>query len=199
MRLVGRVCGFHGRSFLSGQFPSTHGVLNNASVEWEGSSLPGVLRDAGYQAEWVGRGMHQTPPLKLLDTPVCIEDLMPTILYMADVAVPDGVDGQSLLSLMRGEAELDRPYLHIETSPTYHCITDGKEKFIWLVKDGCEQFFDLVDDPNETRNLINDSDRRERIVYWRSELVQTLKDRPEGFSDRERLIAGRPYPGLMRK
>ena len=30
----------------------------------EGPSLPGVLRDAGYQTEWVGRGMHQTPPDK---------------------------------------------------------------------------------------------------------------------------------------
>ncbi|MEC9379182.1 MAG: hypothetical protein VX528_09460, partial [Candidatus Latescibacterota bacterium] len=31
---------------------------------WEGPSLPGVLRNAGYQTEWVGRGMHQTPPDK---------------------------------------------------------------------------------------------------------------------------------------
>ena len=52
------------RSFLSGQFPSGHGVLNNSSVQWEGPSLPSVLRDAGYQTEWIGRGMHQTPPLK---------------------------------------------------------------------------------------------------------------------------------------
>ena len=52
-------------SFLSGQFPSIHGVLNNASVEWDAThTLPTVLRDAGYQTEWVGRGMHQTPPLK---------------------------------------------------------------------------------------------------------------------------------------
>jgi arylsulfatase A-like enzyme len=135
----------------------------------------------------------------VLDVPVCIEDLMPTILEMADVAVPDGVDGQSLLPLMRGDGQLDRSYLHIETSPTYHCLTDGKEKFIWFVNDGSEQFFDLVNDPNEMRNLIGDSDRQDRIDYWRLELVQTLRDRPEGFSDGERLIAGRPYPGLMGK
>ena len=52
------------RSFLSGQHPSTHGVLNHSNIEWSGPSLPGVLRDAGYQTEWVGRGMHQTPPRK---------------------------------------------------------------------------------------------------------------------------------------
>ena len=407
------------RSFLSGQFPSTHGVLTNANSEWDGPSLPGVLRDAGYQTEWVGRGMHQAPPLKrygfehmvfkdhrvrddydeflnrrepegsggyygtgvmhndwtarswhldeayhstnwsvneawkflqkrdpscpfflvtsilaphpplvppafymdrylrqelpdpvigdwaeppksggvgddvsaahvnltgealksaragyyglinhvddqirrllngvdgvqgmtgrntvviffsdhgemlgdhyrwrkslpyegsahipflisaperfeldrgsVKDTPVCIEDLMPTVLEMAGVDVPDGVDGQSLLPLMRSEGELDRSYLHIETSPVYHCLTDGKEKFIWMVKDGGEQFFDLVDDPDETKNLIGDSSCQEQISHWRSELVQTLKDRPEGFSNGENLIAGCAYPGLMKR
>ncbi|MEE3043272.1 MAG: sulfatase-like hydrolase/transferase [Candidatus Latescibacterota bacterium] len=52
------------RTFLTGQHPSTHGVFDNSSIKWEGPSLPGVLCDAGYQTEWVGRGMHQTPPDK---------------------------------------------------------------------------------------------------------------------------------------
>ena len=32
------------RSFLSGQFPAVHGVLNNSNVQWEGPSLSSVLR-----------------------------------------------------------------------------------------------------------------------------------------------------------
>jgi arylsulfatase len=403
------------RSFLSGQFPSTHGVLNNSSIEWEGPSLPGVLRDAGYQTEWVGRGMHQTPPHKrygfehmvfkdhrvkddydaflarrepeggggyygtgvmhndwtarpwhmdealhatnwtvnealnfldrrdpscpfflvasilaphpplvppafymdrylrqelpdralgdwalppdrtdgdtsaervdlkgealrsaragyyglinhvddqirrllnpvdgvqqktkrntvviffsdhgemlgdhyrwrkslpyegsaripfliqaperfglqvgmVSDTPVCIEDLMPTVLAMANVPCPEGVDGSNLLPLMQGERGLDREYLHIETAPTYHCLTNGKEKFIWFVKDGSEQFFDLEVDPNECCNLIDAEKRQEQIANWRVALIQVLKNRPEGFSDGHRLISGQAYRGLM--
>ncbi len=38
--------------------------MNNSRIERDGPSLPGVLRDAGYQTEWVGRTMHQTPPGK---------------------------------------------------------------------------------------------------------------------------------------
>lgn len=403
------------RSFLSGQFPSTHGVLNNSSVEWEGPSLPGVLRDAGYQTEWVGRGMHQTPPFKrygfehmvfkdhrvkddydaflarrepegsggyygtgvmhndwtarpwhidealhatnwtvnealsfldrrdpscpfflvasilaphpplvppafymdrylrqelpdrtigdwaepperndgdasaervdlkgealrsaragyyglinhvddqirrllnpvdgvhgrtkrntvviffsdhgemlgdhyrwrkslpyegsaripfliqaperfgiqvgmVNETPVCIEDLMPTVLAMANVPCPEGVDGSNLLPLMQGVDDLGRDYLHIETAPTYHCLTNGKEKFIWFVKDGREQFFDLVNDPNECCNLVGSADWQGKVMNWRAELVKVLKDRPEGFSDGDRLISGRAYPGVM--
>lgn len=403
------------RSFLSGQFPSTHGVLNNSSIEWSGPSLPGVLRDAGYQTEWVGRGMHQTPPRKrygfehmvfkdhrvsddydaflarrepegsggyygtgvmhndwtarpwhldeayhatnwavsealhfldrrddscpfflvtsilaphpplvppafymdrylrqnlpdpaigdwalppergdgdvsavnvnlrgealrsaqagyyglinhvddqirrllnpvdgvqqktkrntvviffsdhgemlgdhyrwrkslpyegsaripfliqaperfglqrgsVNETPVCIEDLMPTILAMADVPCPEGVDGANLLPVMQGKETLSRDYLHIETSPTYHCLTNGKEKYIWFVKDGTEQFFDLEKDPQECHNLVGATDWQLRISHWRAELVSVLQDRSEGFSDGKQLIAGKQYSGLM--
>ncbi len=404
------------RTFLTGQHPSTHGVFDNSSIEWEGPSLPGVLRDAGYQTEWVGRGMHQTPPdkrygfdhmvfkdhrvpddydtflagrepdggggyygsgvmhndwtarswhmdeslhatnwavsesLQFLDrrdpscpfflvtsilaphpplvppafyfdrylrqelptpaigdwaappandgmgleassdrvnlhgemlrsaqagyfglinhvddqirrllnpvdgiqrrtdrntvviyvsdhgemlgdhyrwrkslpyegsahipfmiqaperfglrkgtvdsTPVCIEDIMPTLLDMADVEAPEGIDGHSLLPLMRDASLIDRPYLHIETAPTYQCLTDGKEKFIWYVEDGREEFFDLTVDPREERNLIHSSS--DRAGWWRGELVSVLAGRDEGFSDGMSLIAGRRYPGLGR-
>ena len=405
------------RSFLSGQFPSTHGVRDNSSIEWHGPTLPGVLRDAGYQTEWVGRGMHQTPPRKrygfehmvfkdhrvrgddydvfvergqpvggggyygsgvmhndwtarswhldeplhttnwtvhealaflerrddsapfflvasflaphpplvppafymerylrqelpdpvigdwaepppgegiaaeasaervnltgealrsaragyygllnhaddqirrLLNpvdgvqrrtggntvvvflsdhgemlgdhfrwrkslpyegsahipmmiqaparfglragqvsaAPVCIEDLMPTILDLADVSAPDGVDGESLVPLMRGEAELARPFLHLETAPTYQCLTDGREKFIWFVADGREQYFDLRRDPQETTDRAADPAVAERVDLWRARLVDVLRTRPEGFVADGQLVAGRPYPGL---
>ena len=130
------------------------------------------------------------------DTPVCIEDLMPTILEMAGVGCPDDTDGHSLLPLMRDETRLDRAYLHIETAPTYQCLTDGKEKFIWYVRDGREEFFDLSSDPREEKNLIRSAEKSDRVGWWRSELVRVLRDRPEGFSNGENLIAGKPYPGL---
>jgi arylsulfatase len=407
------------RSFLSGQHPSTHGVLNNSNVEWHGPSLPGVLRNAGYQTEWVGRGMHQTPPLKrygfehmvfkdhrasddyddflcrrepegsggyygtgvmhndwtarswhldealhatnwtvseslrFLDrrdpscpfflvtsilaphpplvppafyldrylrqdlptshigdwaeppehdgigldvsadrvclkgealqsaqagyyglinhiddqirrllnpvdgiqsrtnrntvviffsdhgemlgdhhrwrkslpyegsahipfmiqapdrfglrkgvadeTPVCIEDLMPTILDMAEVSAPSCIDGHSLLPLMRGEGSLDRPYLHLETAPMYHALTDGREKYIWYVEDGKAQYFDLTVDPHEMQNLVDQPESSDRVAWWRSQLIETLADRPEGFSDGRQLIPGCDYPGLLHR
>jgi arylsulfatase A-like enzyme len=129
------------------------------------------------------------------ETPVCLEDLMPTILDMAGTDCPDGVDGQSLLPQMRGESSINRPYLQVETAPTYQCLTDGREKFIWYVEDGCEQFFDLTVDPREEKNLIASSDHADRVEWWRRELIGRLTDRPEGFSDGEQLIAGCKYAG----
>jgi len=134
---------------------------------------------------------------QVIDKPVCLEDIMPTLLDMAGVDIPDTVEGASLLPIMRGDTESWRSYLHIEHSPIHHCLTDGREKYIWFVADGREQFFDLAQDPTECHDLINDSKASERISRWRNFLIQELKNRPEGFTDGKKLISGRPYPAVL--
>jgi len=136
-------------------------------------------------------------PRSLVEAPVCLEDVMPTVLDLAGVPIPDTVEGRSLLPLMRGEEVAGREWVHIEHAPTFHALTDGREKYIWFVRDGREQFFDLSSDPNECRNLAAEPDCAERMAAWRARLVGELKDRPEGFSDGEKLIPGRPYPAVL--
>ena len=133
----------------------------------------------------------------VLDDPVCLEDIMPTVLEMAGVEVPDSVDGNSLLPLMRGEDVSVRPYLHIEHAPRFHALTDGQEKYAWFAQDGREQFFDLAADPNECHDLSENPDAPDRVALWRERLIEKLRGRPEGFTDGERLIPGRPYPSAL--
>ena len=54
------------RSILSGQFPSTHGMVGyRDGIEWDiEHTLPATLSAAGYQTAWIGRSMHQYPPDK---------------------------------------------------------------------------------------------------------------------------------------
>lgn len=134
----------------------------------------------------------------VIDTPVCLEDIMPTILALLGIEIPESVDGKNLIPVLKGQ-QLGRKYLHIEHAPFFHALTDGKEKFIWFVKDGREQFFDLTVDPHELHNLINDTSYKEKIAWWQNELVKVLKDRPEGFSDGEKLIPGKNYTALINK
>ncbi len=133
----------------------------------------------------------------VIDLPVCLEDIMPTLLDMAGVEIPDTVEGKSLLPLMRGEAVDWRSHLHVECAPQHQTLTNGKEKFVWFVRDGREQFFDLRKDPCECRNLIDDPACVERVDRWRRLLIEELRGRPEGFTDGERLIAGRPYQATL--
>ena len=129
----------------------------------------------------------------VVDEPVGLEDIMPTMLQMAGIEIPDTVEGQSVLPLMRGEEASWRDYLHIEHAPEYQAVTDGKEKFIWYTTDGRELYFDLANDPNELHNAASDSAAADRVSLWRSRLIEELKGRPEGFTDGERLISGKPF------
>jgi arylsulfatase A-like enzyme len=137
------------------------------------------------------------PRGQTIDAPVCLEDIMPTLLELAEVPIPETVEGRSLLPLLRGEDVPWRDYLHLEHAPLHQSLTDGREKFIWFVEDGREQFFDLADDPRECRNLIDDPTRQARIAEWRERLVAELRNRPEGFTDGERLIPGRAYGAVL--
>jgi arylsulfatase A-like enzyme len=128
---------------------------------------------------------------------VALEDVMPTLLDMAGVAIPGSVEGKSLLPMMRQGGGAVRDYLHIEHSPRQHCLTDGRDKYLWHVADGREQFFDLRNDPDELRDLGGKAEAQERIARWRETLIRELHGRPEGFSDGNRLIAGRSYPPVL--
>ena len=140
----------------------------------------------------------------ICDRPVCLEDIMPTVLELAGCNIPETVEGSSLVPTLRGDtAGPDRAFLHGEHAPCYsyeqanHFLTDGKTKYIWYPCDGTEQFFDLVGDPQETRNLAAMPGHREHVARWRKRLIECLKGRPEGFTDGERLIPGRPYEPLL--
>jgi arylsulfatase len=136
-------------------------------------------------------------PGGVIDDIVSLEDVMPTLLDMAGIEIPDSVEGKSLLPMMQQGGGAVREYLHIEHAPCQHCLTNGREKYIWHVADGREQFFDLSKDPNEMHDLGGTREARERVATWRQALVEELVDRPEGFSDGKRLIPGRPYPAML--
>lgn len=134
--------------------------------------------------------------------PVCLEDVMPTLLELAGVARPAALDGCSLVSALRGENHVIRPWLHFEHAPCYstaqafHALTDGRFKYIWRPTDGAEHLFDLQEDPREEHDLSKDAAHRQTLEAWRSTLVGRLAHRPEGFSDGNQLFPGRPYRPL---
>ena len=146
-----------------------------------------------------------------VESPVCLEDLMPTLLSAAGLPIPETVEGLDLVPVLRGEEGTRRPWLHGEHAPcyseaqAYHFLTDGHEKYIWRPLDGREQLFDLQADPRELHDLTRipptDGARRASVDAalhrWRQRLIQVLRDRPEGFTDGERLLPGRPYPALL--
>jgi len=123
---------------------------------------------------------------------VGLQDVMPTVLDVANVPIPDSVTGRSLLRAVRGEPW--RTYLHGEHSPCYsleeamHYLTDGQEKYIWFPATGEEQFFDLLADREERLDLARDPAQGESVAAWRQRLITLLAERGDGFSDSQRLL-----------
>jgi len=136
--------------------------------------------------------------------PVCLEDIMPTLLSLAAARTPAHMDGIDLAPVLRGEKQGVREWLHSEHAPCYskaqafHALTDGHCKYIWRPLDGSEHLFDLDHDPREERDLTRDDSHRMLLLECRTRLIKLLANRPEGFSDGAKLIADRPYPPLQK-
>jgi arylsulfatase A-like enzyme len=181
-------------------FTSDHGEMLGdhhwfrKGCAYEGSArVPFIVRPPGWMNCRHGR----------VAGPVGLQDVCPTLLEAAGCKIPSGVCGQSVMPFLRGETPAWREFLHGEHSTlgpsrdAMQYLTDGKEKYIWFTQTGEEQFFDLREDKHETRNLIRDTNYAIRIALWRSRLIAQLKDRPEGFSDGRRLIAGRKHSAVL--
>lgn len=159
-------------------------------VAYEGSARVPFLLSAPPEFG-IGKG-------RVIDTVATHADLMPTLLDMLRIEIPDSVDGRSFYPQMRGEDPAAwRDCLHIEHAPFQHGLTDGHTKYIWWAGDGREHLFDLDDDPNELHDLAQDATAAERLAAWRGRLVGRLADRPEGFVQDGRLVPGRPYAAVI--
>lgn len=131
----------------------------------------------------------------VVDAPVELRDIMPTILDAAGVPVPSSVEGRSILPLCRGEkVEGWREYIHGEHAYgelSNQFLTDGRETYVWFSQSGREQLFDIRRDPQELHNLAGLPEFGERVARWRSILVKELAGREEEYSDGSKLVVGR--------
>ncbi len=89
------------------------------------------------------------------DQPVELLDLYPTLLDLAALPDPPGLQGHSLIPQL-WNAQTPRPWPAITThNQGNHAVRDARYRFIRYA-DGSEELYDHQTDPNEWRNLAND-------------------------------------------
>ncbi|WP_315853441.1 sulfatase family protein [Bremerella alba] len=105
-----------------------------------------------------------SPETEIAQTATAL-DIFPTLAQLAGVQADPQLKGRSLLPLLKGEQPEDWSndvfaeynMIHYATA-SLRCYRTDRFK---LVRDdhnqGCDEFYDLVEDPNENNNLINDS------------------------------------------
>ncbi|MCF7855894.1 MAG: sulfatase-like hydrolase/transferase [Candidatus Pacebacteria bacterium] len=176
-----------------GEMLGDHGFFRKCEPYEGSANIPLIISaspELGFQS-----GQHLTQP-------VCLEDIMPTLLALAGTDCPACVDGINLTPALRGEKQMVREWLHFEHAPcyseaqAYHALTDGHFKYIWRPTDGSEQLFDRDNDPHEERDLSRVRTHGATLAMWRARLAERLSNRPEAFSEAGQLVPGRPYPAL---
>ncbi len=131
-----------------GESLGEHDWVGHTRMWQEQLQVPLVLRfppDRGGQ-EWTGER----------DAPVELVDLLPTILDWLDLPVPAGVQGRSLLPILRGDGPPPPREWRLAKFGGREAVVAGRWKVILRRKGGQiveRHLYDLAEDPGETRDL----------------------------------------------
>lgn len=124
---------------------------------------------------------------------VGLQDVMPTLLNLAGVDIPESCDGLSMV----GEARRELIYGDVlENNNASRMIHNGRHKLIWYPAGNIIQLFDLVADPQEITDLSGDPEFRPIRNQLESALAAACygKDIAEGWIKDGQLVGFDPGP-----
>ncbi len=114
-------------------------------------------------------------------------DLAPTLLEFAGVAVPNAMQGRSLVPLLKRQRTAWRDSFLIEyysdkvfprvLQMGYQAVRNGRWKYIrYLELDGMDELYDLKADPYEMKNLMQQPDTAKARDEMKKEPERLLKE-----------------------
>ncbi len=121
-------------------------------------------------------------------------DVMPTLLGLAGMAIPGGVQGRDLSPLLRGPGEIPAA-VYVEGNlgkrDEWRALIRGYDKIIWNLKEEIIGLYNLANDPDESDELRRDKEHRlTRDSMWAlaQQWMERLQDGrdAQGFRSRGR-------------
>ena len=113
------------------------------------------------------------------DALVYIHDLFPTFCDFAGIEIPEDLDGESLYGIIHGKRSHVREKLMLAYRDYQRSIRDSKWKLIRYPKINRMMLFDLVNDPNETKNLAYDPAFTDKV----EEMMEQLRQEKTKYGD----------------
>jgi len=105
-------------------------------------------------------------------------DITPTIYELSETSMPKVIDGLSLVKLLRGEGGW-RTKLLLEAWPDRgHWVSVHSEQYVYIeTENDISEFYDLVNDPYELENAINDPQYQSIITDMRAFMQKEAEPR----------------------
>jgi arylsulfatase A len=139
----------------------------------------GFLEEGGLRIPAIVRLPGRVPGARVIDAPVVNTDWVPTLLELAGVTAPRGLDGVSLVPLLFGPAEAPQraffwhfPHYTNQGSLPAGAVREANWKLVENYEDGRAELYDLSNDIRETQDLASrEPDRVKRLqaqlAAWR--------------------------------
>jgi len=125
-------------------------------------------------------------------------DLMPTLLALADVPVPDGVDGKSMKDVLMGRQTAARDEIFTDVMDRGVMMRRSQWKFVlnWprFHPSGRDrdELYNLADDPHETKNLAYVESHKKTADQMRRRILEWLEQTRHPYADVIRKAAAQP-------
>jgi len=144
-----------------------HGIYGKGN-----GTFPMNLYDTSVKVPAIMSRPGHVPEGGVCDNLVSHYDFMPTVLeYVGLGPPPPGLPGRSFAPVLRGEADAGREDVVVcdEYGPV-RMVRTSDWKYVHRYPYGPHELYDLVNDPNEQRNLYGVEGQAERIVDLKSRL-----------------------------
>ena len=162
----------------SGVARGSHGLIGKQNLYEHSMRVPLIIAGPGVPA-----GRRTAAMCYLFD-------VLPTLGAMCGVKAPATSEGRDFSAVLRDPSHPGRPALMFAYRDVQRAVRDERWKLIRYPQIDRTQLFDLVSDPDETRDLAADPAQAERI----SELTRRLEGEMRAFGDSAALRVAQPKP-----
>jgi len=130
----------------------SHGLLGKQNLYEHSTKVPLIISGPGI------------PQNKVTDALVYLFDIYPTLAQLCGLPVPEGIDGENLNPVIRGEKDNVREALYTAYRNTARAVrTTNDWKFISYPRRNYTQLFHLENDPLELNNLAGNPEFQQKV------------------------------------
>jgi choline-sulfatase len=140
-----------------------HGLMGKQNMFEHSVRVPLVLAGPGI------------PSGETVEARVYMQDVMPTTLELAGAAVPEWVEFQSLLPLVRGERDRQYEAIYGGYLRLQRQVTQGEHKLILYPTAPAALLYNVAEDPQELHNLADDPQHRDTMRQLFGKLLELQK------------------------